>query len=357
LMSNRVVIAMSGGVDSSVAAALLKEQGYDCIGMFMRMGIPENSAETLAKSCCSLADSMDARRVADKLGIPLHIMNFAREFERLIDYFCREYARGRTPNPCIVCNKELKFGRLLYYADVLNAEFIATGHYTHTETRPNRVLLRKGLDPDKDQSYVLFSLSQEQLKRAIFPLGALTKDEVRAIAKKRGLKTHDKDESQDICFAAGRDYADIVESRLPQLLRGDGEFVDTSGNVVGRHEGIHRFTIGQRRGLGRAFGKPTYVVRIEPDTRRVVLGDEEDLLRTSMAVSSCNWIAFSEPPQSFQAEVKIRYASPAVRAEAVVVDPTTVRVEFERPVRAVTPGQAAVFYDGDIVLGGGWIDA
>ena len=359
-MAKKVVVAMSGGVDSSVAAYRLAEAGFEVIGVFMRTGIFARDKETGVKRCCSANDARDARSVAEALKIRFFVQNFERDFDTLIDYFCREYSSGRTPNPCIICNQRLKFGRLLHFARSLKAEYVATGHYARVEKNNGRFLLKRGSDPDKDQAYVLFSLSQEQLSRAIFPVGQMRKSEVRQIAQKLGLKTKDKPESQEICFVPEDDYRTLLKERRGSRIR-PGKIVDLSGRILGEHPGIEFFTTGQRHGLGIAEGQPLYVVAIDKEKDLVIVGGESDLYQTTCSVSDVNWVAFSEPPARFEAQVKIRYAHKAAPA---VVTPLAgqaetggaARVEFARPQRAITPGQAAVFYSGEVVLGGGWIE-
>ena len=354
-MAKRAVVAMSGGVDSSVAAYRLSEAGFEVIGIFMRSGIFAEDKETGEKRCCSANDARDARSVARALKIRFYVLNCERDFEGLIDYFCRQYSSGRTPNPCIICNQRLKFGRLLNFARSLKAEYVATGHYARIEKSNGRFLLARGLDPRKDQAYVLFSLSQEQLSRAIFPVGELKKRQVREIARKLGLKTKDKPESQEICFVPEDDYRILLRGRLADRIR-PGKIVDMLGRVLGEHKGIEFFTIGQRRGLGIAAGEPLYVVAIDREKDLVVVGREEDLYKTKFRVSSINWIALPQPPPKLEAQVKIRYAHKAAPAIISPMKDGTAAIEFARPQRAITPGQAAVFYQGPLVLGGGWIE-
>lgn len=356
----RVVVAMSGGVDSSVAALLLREQGYEVVGLFMRVGASGGRSAATAlpvhprhQGCCSADDAADARRVAGRLGIPFYALNFAEAFEGIIDYFASEYERGRTPNPCIRCNTELKFGRLLRYADAIGARWVATGHYARIEHRDGRATLRRGADPRKDQSYVLFGLKAEALRRTLLPLGVLTKQQVRRIAAEHDLPVSAKPESAEICFVPDRDYVRVVRSRRPEAFR-PGPIVTVEGKEVGRHEGVAGFTVGQRRGLRVALGEPVYVTRIDAAANTVVVGPEEALLARSFVVEEVNWLV---PPAggALRADVQIRYhhrAAPAVvepRRDAIAV------VTFDEPQRAITPGQAAVFYKGDVVLGGGWI--
>ncbi len=365
-MKSRVVVAMSGGVDSSVAAYLVKEAGHEAIGLFMRMGNPYGlSFGQRARSCCSLEDAEDARRVAEQLDIPFYVLDFKREFEGLIDYFCQEYSGGRTPNPCIICNQRLKFGKLLQFALEIGASHLATGHYARVECSNGRYILKKGLDPRKDQSYALFSLSQRQLSHSLFPLGGMTKEEVREKARELGLKTRDKPESQEVCFVSEDGYSRLIKERVGETRC--GLIKDTHDRILGRHQGIEFFTIGQRKGLGLAMGIPYYVVDINPEDATVVVGTKGELLEKEFLVRGLNWVAIEGLEGERQAEVKIRYTHPAVLAtlypEWAVSAPgglaekrDVVRVVFREPQSAVTPGQAAVFYEGDIVLGGGWIE-
>ncbi|MDE2216444.1 MAG: tRNA 2-thiouridine(34) synthase MnmA [Planctomycetota bacterium] len=354
-MKTKVVIAMSGGVDSSVAAYFLVEQGYEVIGLFMRLGIDKLDTITKTKVCCSLEDANDARSVAEQLDIQFHVLNFKDAFDRIIDAFCTEYLNGRTPNPCILCNQELKFGKLLDFARMLNADFIATGHYAKVEKIANRYLLKKGVDTLKDQSYVLFSLSQDQLSRTLFPLGTVTKERVRQVARDLNLKTKDKPESQDICFVLDNNYHTLLYERFGNRIT-PGVIKDTQGNILGRHPGSPFFTIGQRKGLGIALGMPRYVVDINPQENIVMIGTDEELMEDKLVASSLNWISIDGLQSPLEVQAKIRYNH--VPAPAVVyphgVD--KVRVVFKEPQRAITPGQAVVFYHNDTVVGGGWIE-
>ena len=389
---NKVVVAMSGGVDSSVAAGLLVEQGYNVVGLYMCTGATEDDIDTPAPppqpgwhgsakqdaqqpaeqtrgpsssadspnpkdrhfGCCTPVDAADARAVAHKLGIPFYALNFRRQFDRLIDYFADEYLRGRTPNPCILCNRDLKFGRLVEYGRAAGADYIATGHYARIDDQDGTWRLRRAVDLAKDQSYVLFGIGRDILPRTLFPLGELTKQQVRDHARRFGLKVSDKPESQDICFAPDRDYARIVHERHPEAFH-EGPILDTAGKEVGRHAGIAHFTIGQRRGTGVAAGSPVYVVRIDAASNTVVVGSKQDLARDTLEASQVQWLI--DPPASpLRATVKIRYAHPGAAATVEPLGPDRVRVRFDEPQIAITPGQAAVLYADDLVLGGGWID-
>jgi tRNA-specific 2-thiouridylase len=352
----RVVLAMSGGVDSSLAALLLKEQGHDVIGLFMRTGAhtAEDNRADHKKGCCSAIDAGDARRVADRLDIPFYALDFEREFDRIIDYFADEYLAGRTPNPCVVCNSWLKFGQLWTYGAQLDADFIATGHYARLLRDGDRVELHRAADPDKDQSYVLYGIRKEVLPRLLFPIGDRRKEEVRVLARTAGLGVADKPDSVEICFVPDGDHAGLIRQRRPERATA-GKFVDTAGAVLGEHDGIERFTIGQRKGLGIAAASRRYVLKIVPEANEVVLGDREELLTSGLRASAVNWL--DEPPMGeLRCLAKIRYRHAPAPA---VVTPTSdggVRVLFAQPQSAVTPGQAVVFYDGTRVLGGGWIE-
>jgi tRNA-specific 2-thiouridylase len=356
----RVVLAMSGGVDSSVAAWLLREQGHEVIGLFMRHGIaptcstgPEPAARH-KQGCCSAADADDARRVAETLGIPFYALNFEEEFERIIDYFVDEYRAGRTPNPCILCNTWLKFGKLFRYADSVGAEFVATGHYARLlPADDGSWALHRGLDASKDQSYVLFGVERRLLPRLGLPVGGYRKEEIREIAARLGLRVAEKKDSQEICFVPDQDHARLVRERRGAGTT--GEIVTTDGTVVGRHEGLEQFTVGQRKGLRVALGARRYVVRIEPETRRVVIGTQEELARDDLVAGNCNWL-IDPPTGPLACEVKIRYRSRPVPATIEPLGEERMRVRFAEPCLGVAPGQAAVCYHGDRVLGGGWIE-
>ena len=355
---------MSGGVDSSVAAWLLREQRHDVVGVFMRHGVGADEAcptepgvKSHKQGCCSAADAADARRVAGMLQIPFYALNFEEEFGRIVDYFVDEYTAGRTPNPCVVCNTWLKFGRLFQYADSLGADYVATGHYARLAPGddPAAPALLRGLDGGKDQSYVLFGIDRQRLPRMIFPVGGYRKEEIRRIATQIGLRVADKRDSQEICFVPDQDHARLVKQRRGG---GDtsGEIVTSEGQVVGRHDGLEHFTIGQRKGLRIAFGEPRYVVRLEPETRRVVVGTQDDLARSELTASAANWLV-PQPQSPIDCQVKIRYRSRACEARVEPLPGGRFRVRFVEPCHGVAPGQAAVCYQGDRVLGGGWIDS
>ncbi len=359
----RVVLAMSGGVDSSASAWLLKEQGHEVIGLFMRSGatddhcdassLPVISLKPHHQGCCSAGDAADARRVADSLDIPFHALNFQDGFGKIKDYFADEYLAGRTPNPCVMCNIWLKFGKLWDFAKQVDADCIASGHYAQLkdvgEDQPG---LFRGHDQDKDQSYVLFGIEREILRHVIYPVGGYTKPEIREMSRRAGIQTANKPDSQEICFIPDNDYAAFLERhRGEQDLA--GELVDTAGQVLGQHTGYQKYTIGQRKGLGVAFGEPRYVVRIEPETRRVVIGTKNDLGRSAVEANRLNWLVAS-PQTEFRCTAQIRYQH-TPGACSVEVGPDRMRVTFDEPQMGVAPGQALVLYEGDRVLGGGWI--
>ena len=353
----RVVVGLSGGVDSSAAAALLLAQGYEVVGITLKLW-PDCVARA-EDQCCGAQGVIDARAVCHKLGIAYYLIDETAEFRKqVIAYFAAEYKAGRTPNPCVRCNERLKFGRLLARADQLGARHVATGHYARLESRQagqaTRTLLRRGRDPGKDQSYFLFSLRQDQLARALFPLGEKTKTDTRAVARGWGLQTAEKAESMEICFVPDNDYGRFLQqANLAQRHR--GEIVHVNGQVLGHHQGIEFYTIGQRRGLGLASPRPLYVVQLDAASNRVVVGDAAALARAEFEVERCNWIPFDRPPGTLEATVKIRYQHPGAPATVTPLDGARARVKLHAPQRAVTPGQAAVFYQDDLVLGGGWI--
>lgn len=355
----RVVLAMSGGVDSSASAVLLRRAGYEVIGVFMRTGVeyPAEVGTTRSghkQGCCSVRDAWDARRVADRLGIPFYALDFRAEFDRIIDYFADEYVRGRTPNPCVVCNTWLKFGQLWDFARQLGADYIATGHYARIVEGPEGPELHRGLDESKDQSYVLWGLRREVLNHVLFPVGVARKSEIRALAREAGLEhVADKPDSMEICFVPGGRPSDIVRSRRLEAVR-PGKIVDRQGHVLGTHDGIDRFTIGQRKGLGIATGRRQFVLELLPETQTVVVGDYEELLACGLEAEGVNWLC-SPPEGEREVWVKIRYRHAGVAGVVRVTGDGRVEVRFASPQPAVTPGQAVAFYVGSQLLGGGWI--
>ncbi|MDP2914097.1 MAG: tRNA 2-thiouridine(34) synthase MnmA [Candidatus Aminicenantes bacterium] len=355
-----VAVAMSGGVDSSVAAALLKEDGYEVIGVTMNLfSLPKEvcTSEDL-RSCCGWKAQEDANRVAVALGIPHFVVDFRREFERsVIDDFCAEYGRGRTPNPCIRCNRFIKFDLFFERARRLGAEFIATGHYARIGFDPStgRRLLKKGLDAAKDQSYFLYPLSQVELSRTLFPVGGHTKDEIRGLAARLRLPVAQKKESQEICFIPDNDYPGFLKKRFPEAFR-PGPIVDLDGTIIGKHGGIAHFTVGQRKGMGIAAPRPLYVVAVDTERNTIVAGESEDLYKRRLEATDLNWISLNKLDEPKILRARIRYKHAEAPAKVSPRDEGRVLVEFERAQRAVTPGQAAVFYDGDVVAGGGLID-
>ena len=353
----RIVIAMSGGVDSTVAAALLVDQGHEVVGVSMQL-YDQREGEAKFGSCCTLDDLHDARRAADALGIPHYIVNFERPFEeQVIADFVAEYLAGRTPIPCTRCNSEIKFATLLARAAGLDAARLATGHYARVDrdNATGRWVLRRGVDERRDQAYFLFSLTQEQLARACFPVGAMTKTAVRELARARGLHVADKPDSHEICFVPDGDYATFVERKAGELATRGGVVRDVAGAPVGTHRGVHRFTVGQRKGLGLATGQPLYVIALHAETQTVVVGPRGALERTGLRVADVNWIEGAAPPSTIRASVQIRHKHQAAPATVTATGCTTADVVFDTPQTAITPGQAAVFYDGEVVLGGGWI--
>ena len=351
----KALIAMSGGVDSSVAARLMTEQGFQCIGCTMKLYNNEDAGVQTSRTCCSLEDVEDARSVAYRLGMPFYVFNFTEEFRtQVIGRFVESYEMGMTPNPCIDCNRYMKFDRLYERAKTLGYDYVVTGHYARIEKRDGRFLLKKGLDETKDQSYVLYSMTQEQLAHTLFPLGELKKAEVRAIAEQNGFINADKPDSQDICFVPDGDYARVIELYTGKECM-PGHFVDQQGRILGTHKGIIRYTIGQRKGLGISSETPLYVCRICPENGNVVLGRNEDLFRTEVNVSEFHWISGLAPKEAFRCKAKIRYRQQEQAATVILKGEAKVHIIFDEPQRAITPGQAAVLYDGDIVLGGGMI--
>ncbi len=360
---------MSGGVDSSVAAHLLIQQRFQIVGVFMRHGTERSSScntptptstklpiiaqQTHRQGCCSATDAEDARRVADTLDIPFYALDLQEDFDRIIHYFVDQYTHGRTPNPCVMCNNWLKFGKLFEYADSVGAEYVATGHYARLRKNDDgSESLLRGVDEDKDQSYVLFGVNRRYLRRMLLPIGNFRKMEIRELASQFGLRVADKPDSQEICFVAPGDHANFVADRRANDTR--GELVTTGGEVVARHDGIERFTIGQRKGLGVALGEPYFVVRIDAETNRVVIGKKAALARRELTATDVNWLSRART-EAFACEAQIRYNSPASRAMAYPQPDGSLRVEFDEPCFGVAPGQAVVCYDGNHVLAGGWI--
>ena len=348
---------MSGGVDSSVAAYLMREAGFDCVGVQMKLFENEDAGLSRESACCSLESAEDARRVAFGLDMPFYVWNFSDEFRcEVIDRFAAAYAAGRTPNPCIDCNRYLKFGALLRRARALGFDALATGHYARVEKSGGQYLLKKAADETKDQSYVLYMLSQAELSLLRLPLGELRKSETRQIAARQGFAVARKPDSQDLCFAPDGDYAAAAERALGRAFA-PGDFVDAEGRVLGRHAGIGRYTLGQRRGLGISNEAPLYVCGIEPAENRVVLGGPEALLSRTLEANDFNWIAGRAPDGPLRARAKVRYRQPEQPATVTPTGPDSVRVVFDEAQRAITPGQIVVLYNGDIVLGGGTITA
>lgn len=351
----KVLIAMSGGVDSSVAARLMLEKGYECIGCTMKLYQNEDAGIPRSHTCCSLDDVQDARSVALSLGIPYYVFNFSQDFrKKVIEKFVQSYQRGITPNPCIDCNRYMKFSKLFERADLLGCDYVVTGHYARIESDGQRFLLKKAADPAKDQSYVLYTMTQNQLAHTLFPLGELCKSDTRRIAEENGFLNADKPDSQDICFVPDGDYASVIELHTGQKSV-PGHFIDKTGRILGTHRGVIHYTIGQRKGLGLSLPEPLYVCEIRPNENTVVLGKSQDLFHREAMVEDFNWISGEPPHGSVRCKAKIRYRQPEQPATAYVLEDGCVRLIFDEPQRAVTPGQAAVLYDGDVVLGGGTI--
>src|SRR6266436_4305826 len=365
----KIAVAMSGGVDSSAAAAILKEQGHELVGFTMqlwnqRRGISvDENGEPLPSRCCSLDDVYDARRVAEELGFPFYVLNLEQEFERdVVQPFVVSYLNGETPIPCVACNSRLKFASLDKLAASLGCEKVATGHYARVdfEAATCRYRLLRGSDPGKDQSYFLWELTQDQLSRALFPLGEMSKPEVREVARQNHLATAEKQESQEICFVPDGDYAGFIDRYLEaedasEQIPERGELIDSQGQVVGTHTGIHRYTVGQRRGIGISAERPLYVISIDAAKNQVTVGSPDELLSHEFLAAGVNWIALDSPSEPVLAEVRVRYRHEAAPATITPVAGERARVTFDEPQRAITPGQATVFYRGDEVVGGGWI--
>ena len=354
----KALIAMSGGVDSSVAALLTKEKGIDCIGCTMKLYEAEDTdlPPAESKTCCSLDDTEDARSVAFRLGMPFYVFNYKEEFrDKVMNRFAESYEKGETPNPCIDCNKYLKFGKLQERAEVLGCDYVVTGHYARIEKQGEKYVLKRALDESKDQSYVLYNLTQELLAHTLFPLGELTKKEARGIAEANGFVNANKPDSQDICFVPDGDYATVVEKitgRIPE----PGDFVDKEGNVIGQHKGIINYTIGQRKGLGLAMGHPVFVCDICPENNAVVIGENEDLMKREVLVRDFNWISGETPAEPVRCTAKTRYRMKDQPAVIYPLEGGGAKIVFDDPQRAITRGQSAVAYDGDVVLGGGVIE-
>ncbi|MCA9191754.1 MAG: tRNA 2-thiouridine(34) synthase MnmA [Planctomycetales bacterium] len=365
----RIVLAMSGGVDSSAAALLLQREGFEVVGVFMRHG--EQSAQSCnlpgapnlllpvvqgrtdhKQGCCSASDAMDARRVADKLGIPFYALDLQADFARIVDYFATEYVRGRTPNPCVQCNNWIKFGRLFDYADSIGAQFVATGHYAQIQSIAGGPTLQRGVDRSKDQSYVLAGIKREYLTRMLLPIGAYTKPTIRALAAEAGLRVADKRDSQEICFVTTGHHGEFVRARSGKSTAGN--FVTLDGQIVGQHAGIESYTIGQRKGLGIALGEPVFVVRIDPETYDVTLGPRESLACSHLSAVDVNWL-IEVPTETLDCLAQIRYNSPPVPAQVRVLRECEIEVKFLEPVLGIAPGQLCVLYAENQVLGGGWI--
>lgn len=365
----KIAVAMSGGVDSSAAAAILKEQGHELVGFTMQLwnqnrGISvDENGEPLPSRCCSLDDVYDARRVAEDLGFPFYVLNLEREFERdVVQPFVNSYLNGETPIPCVACNSRLKFASLDRMAVSLGCEKVATGHYARVEYGPatDRYQLLRGRDPQKDQSYFLWELTQEQLSRSLFPLGDMSKPAARETARRHELAVAEKSESQEICFVPDGDYAGFIDRYLAaedhdDRLPGRGEIVSIAGELIGEHNGIHRYTIGQRRGIGISGAQPLYVTGIDSTNNRIVVGTQDELLGGEFTAAGVNWIAFDNPDSPVQAEVRVRYRHTAAPATITPLPHHRASIKFDEPQRAITPGQATVFYRGDEVVGGGWI--
>jgi tRNA-uridine 2-sulfurtransferase len=365
----KIAVAMSGGVDSSAAAAILKAQGHELVGFTMQLwnqrrglSVDENG-DPLASRCCSLDDVYDARRVAEEVGFPFYVLNLERDFERdVVQPFIASYLSGETPIPCVSCNSRLKFASLDRLAASLGCEKVATGHYARVEydAATNRYRLLRGRNLQKDQSYFLWELTQDQLSRAMFPLGEMSKPEVRDVARRHSLAVAEKQESQEICFVPDGDYAGFIDRYLDaegaaDRIPHEGDLVDSTGDVVGTHTGIHHYTIGQRRGIGIAAERPLYVISIDSAKNRVVVGSQEELLSQEFTAAGVNWVAFDSPSEPVRADVRVRYRHEAAPATITSLENGRVRVRFDEPQRAITPGQATVFYCGDEVVGGGWI--
>ena len=356
-LQKSAIVAMSGGVDSSVAAYLMQKAGFDCIGVTMKLFYNEDIGISRENTCCSLEDVQDAQSVCWKIGMPYYVFNFSDRFRQdVIDRFIAAYENGITPNPCIDCNRYLKFDKLYHRARELDRAYVVTGHYARItrDPRSDRFLLQKGIDPSKDQSYVLYAMTQDQLAHTIFPLGGMKKEETRAIAEAQGFINARKHDSQDLCFVQSGSYADFIASQTGKLYP-PGDFIDSTGRILGRHRGIIHYTVGQRKGLGIAFHRPMYVAAIDPAANTVTLAPEEELFSRELLVKDINLITADALDAPMRVHAKIRYRQPEQPAVITQVDEDTIRLVFDKPQRAAAKGQAAVFYDGDTVVGGGTI--
>ncbi len=351
----KALIAMSGGVDSSVAAYIMKENGFDCVGCTMKLYSNDDAGVSKEKTCCSLDDVEDARSVAAKLGMPYYVFNFSDDFrEKIICKFIRSYECGRTPNPCIDCNRYMKFAKLRERAEILGCDYIVTGHYARIYKEGEKYVLKKALDASKDQSYVLYNLTQDILAHTLFPLGELEKSKTREIAENCGFINAQKPDSQDICFVPDGDYARVIELNTGKTYK-EGDFIDKNGNVLGRHKGVIHYTIGQRKGLGISAATPLYVTNIDIQSNTVTLGEDGDLYTDMATVDDFNFISGDIPTEPFRCAAKVRYRQKEQPATAYPDSDGKVKIVFDAPQRAITPGQSAVLYDGDVVIGGGTI--
>ena len=354
MSKKKVVIGLSGGVDSAVAAYLLKEQGYEVIGVMLNLSQNDEIYLLNEGGCCSLSSVLDARKVAELLDIPFYVLNYKEVFkEKIVDYFVDEYVTGKTPNPCIECNRHIKFGKFLKSAKTLGADYVATGHYARVEKENDNYILKKGIDQRKDQTYMLYTLTQNHLKNIIMPCGEYTKDQVREIAKKIGMDIHNKKDSEEICFVPDGNHGKFI-SEIKKVE--EGNFIDKNGKVLGKHKGIIYYTIGQRKGLNLSLGKPGYVIEIKPETNEIVIGDEEDIFFNSAIVNKVNIVSGKNFEEGFMVQAKIRYQAKPCDAKLFRIKDDQIKVVFDSSQRAMTKGQSLVFYDGDILVGGGIIE-
>ncbi len=351
--NKKVVIGLSGGVDSAVAAYLLKEQGYEVIGIMLNLSQNDEVYLLQEGGCCSLSSVLDARKVAELLDIPFYVLNYKDIFkEKIVDYFVKDYLEGNTPNPCVECNRHIKFGKFLKSAKTLGADYIATGHYANVRKVNDKYVLEKGLDKKKDQTYMLYTLTQNQLKHILMPCGSYTKDQVREIAKKIGMDIHNKKDSEEICFVPDGNHGNFI-SNIAKVS--EGNFIDKNGKVLGKHKGIVYYTIGQRKGLNISLGKPGYVIEIRANTNEVVIGDESDILFKNAIIDNVNIISGEKLKDGYKVQAKIRYQVNVYDAKVFNIEENKLKIVFDNPQRAITKGQSLVFYDGDILLGGGII--